>query len=139
MVQKNPKQVADRWAARMNQSTDKMREGINAVQVSPTELAAARQDAYVAGVVEAANSGKWRNGLLRVTLADWKAATLAKVARVGPGATQAVPKMEAFMADFLPFLDRVVAGLPARGTFEENKQRAIQLMDEVHSYSRPAR
>ncbi len=40
-MSKDPRAVAERWAERMGQSVDKIRDGINAVSVSPTELAAA--------------------------------------------------------------------------------------------------
>ncbi len=81
---------------------------------------------------------KWVAGLRRVTLSEWKDATLAKVSRIGPGARQSVNKMASFMSEFLPFMDRIVTSLPPRGGLETNIERATAVMRGAAEFRRSA-
>jgi len=89
-----PQQAAANWARGMQNSTERIRQGVAAVTVAPTEKAIAAIPRQVAGVQEAAASGKTERGLRGVSLDD-----------VGPGASAAQPKMAAFMGDLLPFIE----------------------------------
>lgn len=124
-----PQQAAANWQKGMSNSTDKLKAGVNSVTVNPMEQAANAQDRYIAGIQKAVSSGKWQAGLRRKSLQDWKDAMNNKgAARVASGATAAVPKVQAFMGQFLPYINSVVSSLPPRGDLETNIQRANAVM-----------
>lgn len=104
---RTPQQVADEWAARMQASQQKISDGIDSVQESPTAKAAQSLDKYLQRVADAVNSGKMAARLNGVSLASWKAAAKAKVSRVGAGALEAKPKMVSFLTQWLPFVRSV--------------------------------
>lgn len=135
----SPDKAAERWSQGMQGASTKYKEGIDGVTESPMERAAANQQGYLNGVMEAVNSGKWAAGLRRTSLAQWKeAAKNVGASRLASGAMAAKPKMQAFLASFLPFLQSVtdrVKSMPA-STFEERKARAIAQMDGVHQFRR---
>lgn len=128
-MQTNPQQVAQNWARGMSNATDKIRAGISAVTESPTAKAAQAADQYLAGVQQAVANRKFQDGLNAVTLGDWKDAALNKgVNRIGSGAEAAKGDFANFMAQFLPYLQAGVQQLPARGTIDQNIERAVQMM-----------
>lgn len=137
----SPTQIAQNWQRGLANSTEKMKQGIQAVSVAPTAKAAARVDAMVAGVQRAAAEGKIQAGLMRVSLQDWQQAMLQKgVTRVASGAQAAVGKFEGFMAQFLPHLEagmRALDNMP-RGDLEQNLARANALARHNATFRRRA-
>ena len=127
-----PQQAAAKWAQRLGAATDAVKQGVQAVQVSPMEKAANRQDAYISGVTRAANSGKWARGLRRRTLGDWQQSMINKgLPRIASGAAASQPKMESFMQQWLPYEEQLknkLASMP-RGTLEQNKARMNAAVD----------
>lgn len=91
----------------MGAATQKITDGVQGVQESPTAAAARHLDKYITGTQAAVSSGKMAAKLQAVSLQDWKTATLAKVSRVGSGAQAAKPKMLAFQTQWQPFLQNV--------------------------------
>lgn len=69
-------QVMAKWAAAGANSENTVRAGVQAVNESPTAKAAARVDAWVAGVQRSRD--KFVNNLQAVSLQDWKNAMLGK-------------------------------------------------------------
>lgn len=140
MATKNPTEVAKKWQRNLAASTDSIRAGVQAVQEAPTEKAARRADAYLAGVQKSVSDGKWQAGLRRITLPMWQTAMLTKgIQRIASGATAAEPKMADFMAEFLPHMDQVVAGVnrdSPRGDIEQNIARAVAVMRGAASFRR---
>jgi len=136
---KSPQDVARKWARNLAASTDSIKSGVQNVTVSPTESAARRIDAQVEGVRRAAESGKTQRNLRRVTRDDWVQATLSKgLPRIPSGAQAAVPKMESFMSEWLPFeeqLKQKLASMP-RGGLQENIARAVAAMEHNAAFSR---
>lgn len=122
----SPQQFADAWKNGVTTNVQKTKDGVSRVTESPMDKAAARADAYVAGVTAAAQSGKWQAGLRQVTLADWKANTMAKIGeRMTGGATQAMPKMVRFGAWLAPAVNAAsqsIDNMPKQ-TLEDNIQR----------------
>lgn len=130
-----PDQAAKNWSTGMANSSQKMIAGINAVTDNPADKAIAAIPRMLQGIQAAAADGRIERGLRTVTLASWKANMLNKgVSRVAGGATSAMPKVQAFMAQFLPYLAQGVASLPARGDYSQNKARAIAMMDYNHGF-----
>lgn len=106
---KNPTDVAGKWASRLGAATQDIQRGVQAVTVAPGAAAAAQRQKWVQRVT--ASQDKWARNVSRVSLADWQAATINKgIPRVASGAQAAQPKMEQFMSELLPHIER---GLPA--------------------------
>ena len=134
MTALTPDQVAAQWAQRLAGSTDKMQAGAEAVTVSPGQ-AAARQKAVWAQNV-AASQDKWAKNVAAVTTQSWQNSYVTKgLPRVGTGATAAVPKMTTFFSKLLPYIAQQKTQLPARGTYEQNKNRAMAWMDKMHAFA----
>lgn len=123
--------VATRWANGMSGSADKIKQGVQGVTESPTAKAAQSLDRMLAGIQRAIQSGKMAAKLNAVTLAAWQQAMIDKgVLRVASGATAAKPKFQAFMQEFLPYLEQgrqQLASMP-RGDLETNINRATTMM-----------
>lgn len=133
----NPADVAQRWANNLGAAGQKIKDGVNAVTESPMAKAAARQDAWVAGVQRARDDGSYAAGLNKVSLADWKNAMINKgVNRIGTGATAAIPKMTTFMASFLPYVQQgqqMLQSMP-RGDLSQNIGRMTAMVQFLANY-----
>lgn len=124
-------QAASNWASKMGQSGEKMKMGIMAVTSSPTAKAAARADAYLAGVMRAVNSGKFAASLNRVSLQQWQQAAVNKgVPRVAAGAAEGKQKFQDFMTQFLPWIEQGKQKLESmpRGDIEANINRMVAMV-----------
>ena len=131
-----PQEATRRWLNNLSAAGETIRQGVEAVSVSPTQQAAEAADRFIQGVQESVASGKWQSGLRNVSLSDWKEAFVSKLSRIPTGARAAEPTMGAFFQDFLPFGEREVSSLPPRGSFEQNKARMLQMVDALHNYRR---
>jgi hypothetical protein len=133
-------QAAQNWARGMSNASERIRQGVNAVTVNPAQKAIAAIPRMVDGIQRAAADGRIQRGLARVTLESWREDFLSKgMPRIAAGAQTAVPKMESFMAEFLPFVDNVVKAVNSempRGDIEVNLQRANQVARRLHEFRR---
>jgi hypothetical protein len=123
--------AANRWASGMGTASEKMKSGVMAVTVSPTARAAQRADAYLQGVMRAVQSGKYADALNRVTLSDWQTAMVNKgIPRVAAGAAEGKGKFQAFMQQFLPWIQQGQQQLESmpRGDLETNIQRMVTMV-----------
>lgn len=119
-----PEQYQEKQARRLKEATEDMRAGIMRVSESPMKKAAEKEDKMLAGITNAVRTGKWKKGLNRVSLEDWKDKTANKgVDRVAAGIEAAAPKVIAFAQEFLPYLDSVAA--------EVNKMPDVTLQDSI--------
>jgi len=97
----------EKHARRLKAAVEDVRRGIDRVTESPTAKAAAKQDKMLTNLTAAVSSGKWANGLKRVTLEDWKRkARDVGVNRIAAGIDAASAKVVAFAEDLLPHIDR---------------------------------
>lgn len=125
--------AASRWVSGMGSATTKMKAGAQAVTTPPGQAAAARADAYVAGVQRSLN--KYKTNVASVSLSSWQQDYITKgLPRVASGAQQAQPKFQAFMTAFAPVIESAVASAPARGTYEQNKARMVSVIDSLHQF-----
>lgn len=131
--------VAEKWSRNLSQAGPSIVAGVQGVTESPTEKAAAAADRMVQGVQRAVADGKYQAGLRRVSLEDWKRATIDKgAARVASGAVAARPKMEQFMGEWLPYMEegkRKLESMP-RGSLEQNVQRMIAQVQHAAQFRR---
>lgn len=142
MARKSAAAVAKKWAANMQAATTAMKEGVQAVTVSPTEKAAAAVDKWAAGVARARAEGTFEAGLRGVSLEQWRQSMLQKgIGRIADGVREAAPKMERFLGELLAHTDMVssqIQSMPSN-TPEERKQRMLrnfELMSEFRSSRR---
>lgn len=133
MANLDPTAIAQRWSSGMAGAGDKIAQGVDAVTTAPGQAAAAQKALYQSQV--AANTDKWARRTAAVPLQSWQAAMKEKgVPRIATGASAAEPKFATFLGKFLPFVDNARRSLPKRGTFEQNKQRAVAMMDALHKF-----
>lgn len=139
MAKVNPSQAADKWRRRLTSATQDIQAGVQRVQENPAQKAAAAQEKLVQRFNQAVQSGKWRAGLERVTLQDWKRATIEKgIPRISQGAQEGQSKVQEFMADLLPHVD---AGLNELNnmpdlTLEDSINRAAFWIRHMSRFSR---
>lgn len=129
---KSPDQVARKWASRLGQASEAIKQGVQATTVNPAERAAAAQDRYVSGVQRAVATGKYQRGLRRVSLQSWQDAMINKgLPRVASGATAALPKVTAFLEKWLPYEEQLKQKLQSmpRGDLQQNIARMVTAVE----------
>lgn len=139
MATPTPAQAAEKWGRRLKAAQPDIQRGVEAVTVAPTEQAANAQDKMLAKLTEAVTSGKWAKGLRRVTLQDWRDATIKKgIPRLAAGVDAGAPKMEAFMTEFLPHAERVSAEVAAMPdlTLEDSIARSNHAIRRLAEFQR---
>ena len=110
MARVTPDEFVEKHARRLKGAVDDMRRGVEKVSTAPTQQAAAKKDKMRANITAALDTGKWERGLRRVTLDDWKSKMINKgLGRVATGVDEAAPKVRAFAAEVLPYIDGVQA------------------------------
>ena len=124
-------QVSAKWTARANAATQEWVDGINSVTVSPGQLAAAQDQAYLAGVQQGV--AKWKAKLGNMSAASWKAETVAKgQSRYGQGVTAGQAKYNAAIAKVLAAEKAIVGSLPPRGNIDQNIARSGAFQRAMH-------
>lgn len=104
---------ASRWASGMNNSLQKIKDGVNRVTVAPGQLAAAAAQKAAANYADAINSGRWAAAVGSVPLEQWKQAMNTTGAqRIASGVAKGQPKYQAFANSFYPVI--TAAGQSAR-------------------------
>lgn len=127
--------AATRWQQNFGAAGPRWAAGVQAVTVSPGQLAAAAQDRYLAGVQ--ANVGKFAARAAAVPLQTWKDISVSKgQGRLASGATAGLPKYQAAIERVLAAEKTIIAGLPARGTVEQNIQRSSAFQLAMHQQFR---
>jgi len=138
-IRVTPEEYAEKQARNLKASTPDIRRGVERVTESPTAKAAAAEEKMIARLTESVRSGKWANGLQRVTLEEWKAKMLGKgVPRIAAGIDAAYDKVVAFASELLPFqstLQNKVEGMPDL-TLEDNIERASEWMRGMAKFKR---
>lgn len=120
---KDPTAVSAKWVAGMQNATQAITDGVNGVTVAPGAAAARNKAGYISGVQ--ASADKWARNVQAVSVEDWRTAMITKGApRIGQGAAAAQTKFANFMGQLLPAIATVKAGLPPRGTLDQNIARS---------------
>lgn len=134
----SPDQFATNWANGMKNNVGKMRDSIGRVTESPMEKAAEKAVVAAQRALEAAQSGKTANALRKVTLADWKQKTQAKITeRLAGGVDAAKSKMTQFGQWLIPTVNagmQQVNAMP-NTTFQERLQKMTAWATYMHENS----
>lgn len=130
---KSVEAAREKWARRVAASAGDYKTGVENPRRDWADNAAAANATYVAGVTAAANAGRFAAGVRKAGTSKWKrGATTKGVQRWGPGVAAATTD---YASGVSPYLERLRAlDLPARGPAgsEQNKARAIAVMDAMH-------
>lgn len=139
MAKLTSSEFAEKWSRRLSSAGQDIQKGIQRVDTSPTEAAAAKKDKMLQNVTNAIQNGKWEAGLRRVTLQDWKKAAIEKgIPRISQGVTNAAPKVADFAAQLLPFQDSIKGKLQSMPdlTLEDNINRMTTFIREMSKFKR---
>lgn len=125
----DPAAGAQKWATKMGQAGPAYEAGIDGVSVAPGIAAARASAKYLARVQE--NVTKFERNVASVTLSEWQSAAKAKSSRLGPGATAALPKVQAFTQAFYTYLKNGQSRINAMptDTFDQAMQKAYAQAD----------
>lgn len=129
----------EKHARRLKGAVEDVRRGIDRVTESPTAKAAAKQDKMLSNLTASVQSGKWANGLKRVSLEQWKKqARDIGVNRIAAGIDGAKDKVTAFAEDLLPHIDRQVEKIKAMPdvTLDDNINRMTTFIRGMASFKR---
>lgn len=124
-------EVMKKWADHGAASANTVKAGVQAVTEAPTAKAAARVEAWVAGVQKSRD--KFVQKLNAVTLQDWKNAMLGKgITNMGNGYNDPMNqrKFLVFMRSFLPYVRdgaQQVRQMP-KGTLQQAIDRAAAMI-----------
>lgn len=128
MARVSPAEATEKWKRNTSAATQDVIRGVKAVEQAPGAKAAAASGKWLARVSSA--EAKYKQNVGAVSLADWQAATEAGASRIAAGVQAKAGKMERFMADFLPHLDRgraAIAQMPTNTLEESIAKMATQV------------
>lgn len=118
--------ITEKWKSRTSGATQQVIEGVQRVQTAPGQLAAQQKQVWLSRVQEKAD--KWENNVKRVSLAEWQQATVNGAQRIAAGVNAKAHKMQGFLEEFIPHVERVQARVQAmpRGSLEQNLNRMME-------------
>lgn len=139
MPTKTPSEVASKWSRNLSNSTADITAGVQRVTVAPGTEAVKKQAKLKQNFNAAIDSGKWARATSAVTLQSWQQSTIEKgIPRVSQGAQAAIPKMEAFMTQLLPFqetLSNQVKAMPDL-TLQDNINRMVTFITGMSKFQK---
>lgn len=136
-VRATPEQATAKWVQNIGQATERITSGVQAVQTAPGQKAAAAHQKWLTRVQESAD--KWRQRVGSVSLQDWQNAMVnVGIPRIAQGAQAKQGKMQAFMADFLPYLQNGVSKVEQMPSvsLEDNINRAVAMIRHNAQFKR---
>ncbi|HDZ62619.1 MAG TPA: hypothetical protein ENH40_05695 [Nitrospirae bacterium] len=120
---KSASEIAEKWARVTPQRAPDYEAGIKSPRVDWAIATKAAEDAYKAGVIKAANEGRFGKGVTKAGTAKWQEKTLAVgPARYSQGVSIAGPAYEKGFAPFRDIIEKTT--LPPR--FSKGDPRNIE-------------
>lgn len=139
MAKLTAEECQEKHARRLKGATEDIRRGIDRVTENPCKLAAAKQDKMLANLTAAVNNGKWKAGLDRVTIEQWKdKAKNVGVNRIAAGIDAAKDKTTSFFDKLLPHVDagrKLIANM-ADVTLDDNINRMTEYIRHMAKFKR---
>jgi hypothetical protein len=108
-------------------------DGVNNYTGDWAGKTASQKAAWVAGLAAAQARGSWEAGIARVGTGGWKSRTQGKAPNYGVGLTEGAPRFDAAIQKVLSAEQNIVASLPPRGDVNQNIQRAVSVMQQLHA------
>lgn len=128
-VRSTAAQAQAKWLQNISAATDRMTQGVQAVQKAPGLAAAAAADKWLAKVTAA--KPKFAANVAAVTLQQWQNSMVnIGIPRVAQGAQAKQNKVGAFMNQFLPYLAQGLQTIDAMpsNTVEDGVARAAAMI-----------
>lgn len=127
-------QWATRWAAKMGEANDKIRQGVTALQTAPGEIAtrAENENKMRTNWLASLASGKWHNNTVAVTLQSWQQSMIVKgLANMPAGIASGTPKVQAYATRAIPIMTALQAQIKAmpKANINDSKARMIAWID----------
>ncbi len=135
-VRGSAQSITEKWAQRTAGSTQQVIEGVARVPIAPGVKAAAQKAVWLANIQ--AKADKWEANTRAVSLQSWQASTTAGAQRIAAGVNAKKGKMEAFLNEFLPYVEQVqrrVEAMP-RGSLEQNLTRMVENARQLSQFKR---
>jgi hypothetical protein len=139
MAKLTPEEFADKHNRRTKAALDDMRAGIEKVTTAPTQLAAQKQEKMKQHLLQALDTGKWANGLKRVSLDEWKSKMIdLGVNRVSAGLDANKSKVQEFASQLLPHIDAGVSQISKMPdvTLEDSINRMTTFIRHMAKFQR---
>lgn len=130
---KTAAQAAAAWRESQGRATQNYTEGVQGYTGDWAGATVAQEQTLLANVTTSITNGAWRRGVTATGTGGWKSATTAKSANYGTGFSAGADKQAKAIANVMNALGTIVPNLPQRGTFAQNKQRALAVMDGLHA------
>jgi len=131
MPKLTPAEAHEKWKNRLTSAVPDVKAGIDRVTESPMVKAAAKEDKWFAGLQRAKSEGRFKRGLLNVSLEEWKAkARDVGADRIPAGAAAAQAKQTAFYSKLFPYEETLQAKINAMPdvTIQDSIARATAWM-----------
>lgn len=139
MVKKTAKEVAEDWASALKASTEKIRRGVERVEVNPFEEATKQEKKMLAKLVEAIESGRWRYELSKFTKDDYiKLMKELGIPRISKGVDMSLSEQEKFFTALLSHIEeglREVEKIP-KETLDDSIRRAEVMIRHMAKFKK---
>jgi len=130
---KTAAQAAQNWVNSAGTAATNYQAGVNAYNGDWAGVTVASYQNWVAGLANAQANGSWQAGVNAAGTNGWKSATIAKTANYSTGFTAGAAEQAQAIGKIMNALGGIVPALPARGSYSQNKARAVALMDALHA------
>jgi hypothetical protein len=130
---KTAAQAAAAWQASAGAAAANYQAGINGYNGDWAGTTTAAYNNWVSGLANAQAQGLWQRGVQAAGTNGWKSASVAKVGNYSTGFSAGANEYQAAIGKVMNALQAIVPALPPRGSYSENKARAIALMDSMHA------
>jgi len=130
---KTPQQAGAAYRASAGQAQQNWATGINNFTGDWAGRTTAQQAVMLQNVTTAISNGTWARGVARVGTQGWKSASQDKAASYGVGINAGAPKFDVAIAKIIAAETNIVGSLPPRGDVNQNIQRAVSVMQQLHA------
>jgi len=129
----------EKWKNRLTGDIQAVKDGIDRVTENPMAKAAAKEDKWFANLQRAKSQGRFKRGLMSVSLDEWKAkARDVGADRIPAGAAAAEGKMKTFYGKLLSYeagLQKQVNAMPDT-TIQDSIARATAWINGMSNFDR---
>jgi hypothetical protein len=136
MAKMTGQQFAEKLARNLANSTQYIKDGVNAVTESPMSRAKKADTRWQAAMQSSDTLAKWKAGLDNVDLSYWqKRMNMAADQRIASGINAAKDRLAVFGDALLSHIDKIRPGLDNITTtgIQRSKDRATYWIDQMHT------
>lgn len=129
-----PNEFADKWGRNLKSQVSDIVRGIDRVEVSPGQKAAAKKDKWAARMSDTETHRKWAERTGSITLEEWRDSARTLIPQRLPGGVdRAMSKVADFAAVLLPYQERGLAELERMPdlTLEDSRARMNKWFDHM--------